>query len=73
MWLALAAQLHRGNAQRLPAEFFNTAAFVSPAPFTLGNAQTDILVGPSLQNLDPSLAKTFRTASFGRITLKLLF
>jgi hypothetical protein len=46
--------------QRSKVKFFNTAAFVSPAPFTLGNAQTDILVGPSFQNLDTSLAKSFR-------------
>lgn len=46
--------------QQSKNKFFNTTAFVAPAPYTLGNAATDLIRGPSYQDLDTSLAKTFR-------------
>jgi hypothetical protein len=46
--------------QRTKAKFFNTAAFVTPAPFTLGDSAAGIINGPSFQNLDASLSKSFR-------------
>jgi hypothetical protein len=45
--------------QRTQTMFFNTAAYVTPAPYTLGNAQLYGIVGPSFQNLDSSLTKYF--------------
>jgi hypothetical protein len=46
--------------QRTKSMFFNTAAFVSPAPYTLGDSEAYIINGPSFQNLDSSLSKNFR-------------
>jgi hypothetical protein len=46
--------------QRTKNKFFNTAAFVAPAPYTLGNSEAEIINGPSFQNLDASLSKSFR-------------
>lgn len=45
--------------QRTLNQFFNTAAYTNPAPYTLGNAQFDNVVGPGYVNLDTSLAKYF--------------
>ena len=45
-----------------PDEWFNTAAFAIPAPYTFGNAGRNILRGPGLVTLDASLARQF---SFG--------
>ena len=46
--------------QQTKNRFFNTAAFVAPAPYTLGNSAAEIINGPSFQNLDASLSKSFR-------------
>ena len=40
--------------------WFNPAAFVSPAPFTFGNAGRNILRGPGLADVDFSMGKNFR-------------
>ncbi len=48
------------RSQRTKSEFFNTAAFVAPAPYTLGDSETYIINAPSFQNLDASLAKYFK-------------
>jgi hypothetical protein len=44
------------------AQWFNTAAFTPPAPFTFGNASTTIpnVMGPRLLNTDFALYKDFR-------------
>lgn len=39
--------------------WFNTGAFVRPAPFTFGNAGRNILRGPGTTNYDTSLMKNF--------------
>ncbi len=40
-----------------PTQFFNPAAFLTPAAGTIGNLRRDTLTGPSLINLDASLLK----------------
>ena len=40
--------------------WFDTAAFVTPAPLTYGNAGRNILYGPGRVNFDFSLFKEFR-------------
>ena len=56
----LPAELPSG--QRSIYQYFNTAAFVSPAPnsFRYGNAGRDTIRGPSFSNLDYSLFKNFK-------------
>jgi hypothetical protein len=51
------------------AEWFNPAAFTSPALYTYGNAGRDTLFGPGRTNLDASLLKDFRIHE--RLTLEL--
>lgn len=41
------------------AEWFNTAAFAAPAPYTFGNAGVNTMFGPSFVNLDQSLQRKF--------------
>ena len=48
------------RSQRTENQFFDTTAFANPAPFTLGNAGGNPLVGPSFQNVDLSAGKVFR-------------
>jgi hypothetical protein len=43
----------------LPGEYFNPNAFVQPLPGTYGNVGRNVLHGPSLVELDLSLAKRF--------------
>jgi hypothetical protein len=42
-----------------PAKWFNTAAFVTPPPYTYGNVGRNTLTGPALANIDLSLIKQF--------------
>ncbi|MEK6334722.1 MAG: carboxypeptidase regulatory-like domain-containing protein [Acidobacteriota bacterium] len=44
-------------AARSPERWFNTAAFVFPAPGTFGNAGRNILEGPGYHNVNVSLVK----------------
>jgi hypothetical protein len=41
------------------AEWFNTAAFAAPAPYTFGNAGVNTMFGPSFVNLDQSVQRKF--------------
>lgn len=47
------------RGQRSDAEFFNTAAFSTPAPYTFGNAGRDILPGPGNNVFDVALHRRF--------------
>jgi Carboxypeptidase regulatory-like domain len=47
------------------SEWFNTAAFVEPAPYTFGNSGRDVLLGPSYKDLDLSLSKSFPIRKLG--------
>jgi hypothetical protein len=51
------------------AAWFDTAAFVAPAPYTFGNAGTGILFGPSSRAFDAAIDKNFQV----RENLKLQF
>jgi outer membrane receptor protein involved in Fe transport len=42
------------------AEWFDTSAFVPPAPNTFGNSRQNILFGPSWKDVDFKLAKDFK-------------
>jgi len=48
-----------GLSNRSAAEWFNTAAYATPALFTFGNAGRNSLRGPSYWNLDTSLFRLF--------------
>lgn len=48
--------------QRSAARWLNSAAFAAPAPFTLGNAGVNNVIGPGFWVLDSSLTKNFRIA-----------
>jgi hypothetical protein len=41
------------------AEWFNTAAFAAPAPYTFGNAGVNTLFGPNYVDLDQSVQRKF--------------
>jgi len=56
-------------SSRTPERWFNTSAFVFPAPGTFGNAGRNILTGPGYQNLNASLVKN--TALTERLNLQL--
>jgi hypothetical protein len=47
------------SSQRTFTQYFNTSAFVLQAPGTFGNAGTNIVRGPGLNNVDLSLFKNF--------------
>jgi hypothetical protein len=47
------------NGPHTAAQWFNTAAFSLPAPFTFGTAGRNDIFGPGLVNLDFSLQKDF--------------
>ncbi len=46
-------------------QWFDTTAFVQPAPFTFGNSGRNILRGPGFANWNASLAKNFRLGFLG--------
>jgi hypothetical protein len=47
------------GAPRTIYQWFNKAAFVSPAQYTFGNEGRDMVVGPPVNNVDLSLFKVF--------------
>lgn len=46
-------------------QWFDTGAFVQPAPFTFGNSGRNILRGPGFRNLDAGLMKNFSLPFLG--------
>ena len=46
-------------SQRTPAEWFNTAAFTQPAPYTFGNAGRNIIPGPGNEVVDLAIHRRF--------------
>jgi hypothetical protein len=46
-------------SHRTLQEWFNTSAFAEPAPYTIGNARRNILIGPGIHNWDLILSKRF--------------
>jgi hypothetical protein len=51
-------------------EWFNTAAFAIPPPYTFGNAGRNILMGPGLFTVDTSLARRFQVSEHGAIVFE---
>ena len=49
-----------GPGTRTPAEWFDPAAFATPAAYTFGNAGRNSIYGPPLQTLDFALVRNFR-------------
>ncbi len=47
----------RSRAQRIPAHYFNTAAFATAPQFTLGTASRNPVRGPAYRDLDLALVK----------------
>ena len=47
------------GSQRSIDRWFNTEAFVVPAPFTFGNSGRNIVDGPKLNEFEASIAKSF--------------
>lgn len=52
------------------AQWFNPAAFATPAPYTFGNAGVNTLFGPSLIDLDQSLQRQFSLTERFSFTLR---
>lgn len=55
--------------QQTPERWFDTAAFLMPAPYTFGNAGRNIVFGDGLTNMDLSVQKLFTLSD--RLTLQL--
>jgi len=51
---------HGSLYPRTPTQYFNPAAFITPAPGTYGNVSRDALTGPGLSELDFSALKKTR-------------
>jgi hypothetical protein len=51
-------------------QWFNTADFAAPPSFTIGNVGRNILSGPSVINLDASLARTFSIREMFKVQLR---
>ena len=51
-------------------EWFNTAAFAIPAPYTFGNAGRNILFGPGLFTVDTSLSRRFQLGERNAIVVE---
>ena len=58
------------RSQRTADQFFNTAAFTAPAPYTFGNAGRDIIIGPGNNVFDIALARRFRVTEASSIQLR---
>jgi hypothetical protein len=50
------------SGPKTPQQWFNVAAFATPAPGTFGNAGRNIINGPGMVNLDVSVVRTFKFA-----------
>ncbi len=50
--------------------FFNTSAFVTPAPGTLGNERRNTVIGPAWRDLDLSIGKTFQLPEKVRLEIR---
>jgi hypothetical protein len=51
-------------------EWFNTAAFAIPPPYTFGNAGRNILIGPGLFTVDTSLSRRFQVGEHSAIVFE---
>lgn len=58
------------SSQRNINQWFNTAAFTTPADYTWGNSGLNIVRGPGWSELEMALQKSFAVAERGRITFR---
>ncbi len=58
------------RSQRTPEEFFNTAAFTTPAPYTFGDAGRDIVNGPGNNIFDVALHRRFTIRERGALEFR---
>ena len=58
------------RSQRTTREFFNTAAFTAPAPYTFGNAGRNIVNGPGNNIFDMALHRRFRMRERGALEFR---
>src|SRR5580658_1471931 len=58
------------RSQRTTNEFFNTAAFTAPAPYTFGDAGRNIVNGPGNNVFDMSLHRRFPIAEHGALEFR---
>ncbi len=58
------------SANRSISKYFNTAAFTTAAPGTVGNTSRNFLNGPSLVNVDLSLFKEFQVHEHGKVQFR---
>ncbi len=58
------------RSQRTTAQFFNTAAFAAPAPYTFGNAGRNIVNGPGNSVFDVALHRRFPVREHGAVELR---
>ena len=58
------------RSQRTPNEFFNTAAFTAPAPYTFGDAGRNIVNGPGNNIFDTALHRRFVIAEHGALEFR---
>ena len=56
--------------QRSPDQWFNTAAFTLPDPFTFGSAGRNSVFAPGLANVDLSIQKGWSVGQEGRLELR---
>jgi hypothetical protein len=56
--------------ERNPQRWFDTSAFLQPAPFTFGNAGRNMVTGPGLGNLDMSLQRNVPFGEGQRVELR---
>jgi hypothetical protein len=58
------------RSQQTADQFFNTAAFTAPAPYTFGNAARDSVPGPGNNIFDVALERAFRVREGHAIRLR---
>jgi hypothetical protein len=54
-----------------PQQWFNVAAFATPAPFTFGTTGKNVITGPGIRTSDFSLTKNISFAKSGKMQLRL--
>jgi len=60
-----------GADTKRPEEWFNPAAFSTPAAYTYGNAGRNTVVGPGMQSLDLAISRSFAVSDRTRFQVRL--
>lgn len=55
----------------MPDRWFDTDAFLLPAPFAFGNSARNTVFGPAYANVDASLQKNYRLGDDMRLELRI--